>query len=509
MLRSVSRAHSRRLTNSTRTKQSQLAIFILPFPHDLSSPRPLPTLGSLDSNAALCVLATKRSRSLRFYSTSEGKEAIQGAEKDQTVSPPPPLASKPIKKPVEPKLTPKKASVSSSTVTSGSTGTTLKSKPTGSSSRTDPHLSANTKETRKGNVAQEANGAPYLRQPIKAEDQGIIKTALNDIDDAMASGAIKPLPPDLEARYKEKPKEPVQTFGGVELKADTFKVWWHKLKEMTKFYFFGVTKLGREHRILASDVRKRLKESEQSGAHGPAQWRDREFLITYRKDLFRLVPFISIIVILEEILPLVIIYAPFLLPSTCKLPAQARRIEDLADEKRWNSLVSLANIMRLQNELQAQKVSGLQPGSKGLLGHEEGLAEGRLDRLPEGSIQLLCRLLGIAPYGPSSYLKFRLRKTLAALSAEDTYFTSPNSQASSASAIGSTSNPISQLSMGELRTVLGRRGFAHTQLTVSELRDNLRWWLQWREHPIEKKLEALLELSRRSLAYNTTPLRGS
>jgi hypothetical protein len=188
---------------------------------------------------------------------------------------------------VEPKLTPKKAPAAGSTVSSGATNNTSKSKPVGSV-RADSSTSVNPAEnTIKGNAAQAANGAPYLRQPIKADDQGIIKTALNDIDDAMASGAIQPLPPDLEARYKEKPKEPVQTFGGVELKADTFRVWWHKLKEMTKFYFFGVLKLGREHRILATDVRRRLKEAEKAGAHGPAQWRDQEFLVTYRKDLFR------------------------------------------------------------------------------------------------------------------------------------------------------------------------------------------------------------------------------
>jgi hypothetical protein len=63
----------------------------------------------------------------------------------------------------------------------------------------------------------------------------------------------------------------------------------------------------------------------------------------------------------------------------------------LADGKRWDSLVSLATIMKIQNDLNGQKLSTLQPSSPGLLGHEEGVAEGRLDRLPEGSVQLLCR----------------------------------------------------------------------------------------------------------------------
>jgi LETM1 and EF-hand domain-containing protein 1 len=235
------------------------------------------------------------------------------------------------------------------------------------------------------------------------DDPGIIKTALNDIDDALSNGTLQPLPPDLAAHSTS-----TQSIGGITFNADTGRVWWHKLKEMTKFYFFGVTKLAREHRTMARDVKRRLKESEEKGLkglNGVSEWRDKEFLTTYKMDLLRfvlvsrrerlsdifsnsLVPFISIIIILEEILPVVIIYAPFLLPSTCKLPSQARRIEDLGDKKRWDALVSLGRVLQLRE--------GLDPALKSneglpLLGHEQGTAEGRLDRLPEGSIPLLCR----------------------------------------------------------------------------------------------------------------------
>lgn len=40
----------------------------------------------------------------------------------------------------------------------------------------------------------------------------------------------------------------------------------------------------------------------------------------------RLIPFLLILLILEEALPLVVLYAPFLLPSTCILPNQRARI---------------------------------------------------------------------------------------------------------------------------------------------------------------------------------------
>ena len=50
-------------------------------------------------------------------------------------------------------------------------------------------------------------------------------------------------------------------------------------------------------------------------------------------------PFLYIILILEDALSLVVIYAPFLLPSTCKLPSQQRWIDSLADQKRAKALL--------------------------------------------------------------------------------------------------------------------------------------------------------------------------
>jgi hypothetical protein len=47
----------------------------------------------------------------------------------------------------------------------------------------------------------------------------------------------------------------------------------------------------------------------------------------------RVVPFIFIALLLEEVIPLIAIYAPFMLPSTCVLPSQRDRIEAKKTEK--------------------------------------------------------------------------------------------------------------------------------------------------------------------------------
>jgi LETM1 and EF-hand domain-containing protein 1, mitochondrial len=330
----------------------------------------------------------------RFYATTGAKQVKQISKEDRNLPPTSPTSAPSAKKHIEPRLVPRKPDTGVQGPTQ-SQGHGNRTSTTSSNASTSPSVEKSISAS-----SSIRSTKPHLVQPVELDDQGVIKTALNDIDDALSNGTLQPLPPDLAARSTS-----TQNIGGITFNADTGRVWWHKLKEMTKFYFFGVTKLAREHRIIARDVRRRLKESEEKGLNGVSEWRDKEFLTTYKMDLLRfvlvlrckrfsdifsdrLIPFVSIIIILEEILPLVIIYAPFLLPSTCKLPSQARRIEDLGDKKRWDALLSLGRVLQLKEELDpALKSSQGLP----LLGHEQGTAEGRLDRLPEGSIPLLCR----------------------------------------------------------------------------------------------------------------------
>ena len=49
--------------------------------------------------------------------------------------------------------------------------------------------------------------------------------------------------------------------------------------------------------------------------------------------IHRVIPFLVIALVLEELIPLIAIYAPFMLPSTCILPSQQQRIEAKRAEK--------------------------------------------------------------------------------------------------------------------------------------------------------------------------------
>lgn len=82
---------------------------------------------------------------------------------------------------------------------------------------------------------------------------------MQDIDDALASGTLRPLP--------------TGTTG--------WRVTWHKFKELFRFYYFGVKVLAVEHRRLAATIRSYQKEERS------ATWREREFVQTYRADLLK------------------------------------------------------------------------------------------------------------------------------------------------------------------------------------------------------------------------------
>ena len=55
--------------------------------------------------------------------------------------------------------------------------------------------------------------------------------------------------------------------------------------------------------------------------------------LTLLYHLYRVIPFIVFALLLEEVIPLIAIYMPSLLPSTCILPSQRVRMHEKKTEK--------------------------------------------------------------------------------------------------------------------------------------------------------------------------------
>ncbi|KAJ7497132.1 hypothetical protein FB451DRAFT_1210250 [Mycena latifolia] len=108
----------------------------------------------------------------------------------------------------------------------------------------------------------------------------------------------------------------------------------HKMIELGKFYFRGV-KLVYTRSKISRDINKRV----QAGGAPLERWEHR-MLYTQSADIKRLVPFVITALILEEIIPLIVLYAPGMLPSTCILPSQRDRIQEKAMDKALGFMTS-------------------------------------------------------------------------------------------------------------------------------------------------------------------------
>ena len=60
----------------------------------------------------------------------------------------------------------------------------------------------------------------------------------------------------------------------------------------------------------------------------------------------RLAPFVLVFAVIEELIPVIILYAPGFLPSTCKLQPQQDRIDNLADDKRYEALSDAQTLLK-------------------------------------------------------------------------------------------------------------------------------------------------------------------
>ncbi|TDL25974.1 hypothetical protein BD410DRAFT_764241 [Rickenella mellea] len=212
---------------------------------------------------------------------------------------------------------------------------------------------------------------------------------------------------------------------------------WHQIKEFAKFYYRGVTLIwwnGQEVRR----IQKRIK----SGGAALSRAENR-FILTYQSDRLKLVPFVLMAVILEEIIPLVVIYAPGILPSTCVLPSQRERIENRRHARQRAAFVERRSVIQ----------------SLGTLGGSVSLRT-----LDDASASALCGLLGLSDWGLKAIKTSRISKHLRTIAQDDVLLFAERDN-------------LSWLSDVEVAEALWERGCATAAKTPSEKRKLLTWWI--------------------------------
>jgi len=181
--------------------------------------------------------------------------------------------------------------------------------------------------------------------------------------------------------------------------------------------------------------RREVKKIQQRGT-AMTRWETR-FVKTNERDIVKLVPFVLILVILEEALPLFVLYAPFLLPSTCLLASQRARIANQRAVKHHTTVGT------------------------------------SLSSLPSEQVdyKLMCKVLSLSSFGPNALRKRRMETHLGMIE-EDDKLLLKEAEGNKPSAI------VRNLSEDELVDVLAERGFCTTSVTPTYAKDCLEWYFR-------------------------------
>ncbi|KAI0256312.1 hypothetical protein BJV78DRAFT_1358280 [Lactifluus subvellereus] len=280
-----------------------------------------------------------------------------------------------------------------------------------------PPLTPSSSHTPKVKQLPTTNPSPPLQStPIATKpSDSLVKTVKEDLKHAYIHGVLARPPPD----------------------AGRLATLWHQAKELFKFYFRGL-KLVITHRKQAKEIQARVK----AGGEPLSRWESR-FLRTNKSDLARLVPFVAIVLVLEEVIPLIVLYAPGMLPSTCILASQRERIDTKRREKQRAFAETMRGIFSDVYKAGPTALASSLPST--------------------GSGTALCGLLSLSTWGPNFRRRKRVERHMNSVVADDALLVKEG--------MGD------RLTHPELLEALEERGILTDGLNTATLKARLRWWL--------------------------------
>ncbi|KAJ3793542.1 hypothetical protein GGU11DRAFT_395577 [Lentinula aff. detonsa] len=246
---------------------------------------------------------------------------------------------------------------------------------------------------------------------------GIKELVQRDIRHAEQLGVLEPAPAD----------------------ANGFRKLVHSAIQLGKFYFRGAKLIYTRGKDISA-IKARIR------AGGLPMTRAENRLISLqRRDVTKLIPFILMAIVVEELIPIAAIYAPFMLPSTCILPGQQSRIEEKKTQK------AIASALQAQTIFATIKKNAVD----GTL-HFSSLKG-------TGSLTILCGLLRLPTFGNDLLRTWRVRRHLHFVQNDDRLLILEKLE--------------DNLSDHDVTQALEERGFITQNLHVESQRARLKWWL--------------------------------
>lgn len=172
---------------------------------------------------------------------------------------------------------------------------------------------------------------------------------------------------------------------------------WSNIKYLFRFYLNGVKQIWRNRttvREIHADVRRTKRDY---------TWEEMQMIRTHSKDMVKLPFFVLILATVEELLPLMVIYTPFMLPSTCILPSQLTKIRQRFELKRSTAIKSL------RAALPTRDVSNVSDKS----------AQAAVAALPSQALHELATVYNLSKWGGSIMQRGRIVSHMRILQEDD------------------------------------------------------------------------------------------
>ncbi|KAG0364684.1 hypothetical protein BGZ54_007266 [Gamsiella multidivaricata] len=227
---------------------------------------------------------------------------------------------------------------------------------------------------------------------------------------------------------------------------------------------------------------KDLKRAQKEEGH---QLTRREFQLIHQTDmnLKRLIPFGLVFILATEYIPLIIIFAPQLIPTTCVTPSQLEGLRKKTHEKRSAMTEKLIRLNRreINKEALANYNSFITIAKK----YGEGFDYSMIDHQHLASF---CRFMGLNGFGPKFLLTKRLDKYMRYIKEDDLLI---------------QKDGVDSLTFAELQLANEERGMRSLEVSKEHLEKSLAYWLKLSLSKDATVPPALMVFSRMFLLHST------
>nr|CDI53811.1 conserved hypothetical protein [Melanopsichium pennsylvanicum 4] len=248
---------------------------------------------------------------------------------------------------------------------------------------------------------------------------------------------------------------------------DRAKELWKTAKYLFKFYFNGVKQIW-ANRTQVKVVQARVA----SGGSGLTR-EESQLIQVHNADMRKLPLFLFILLILEEALPLVVIWAPSLLPSTCILPTQLTKIRLGEEVKRANAVEALRESEAVKKLLPVVQVTSNKDrgdgggGLKIAAAHADA-SEDVFSSLSSEELAKLAKMFSLSTWGGSGMIRRRLDLHMSYIRNDDALMCPRDGSVSS---IPQNANALAK--------ACGERGLRCSAIDHKEMFESLRTWLRY------------------------------